>query len=77
MRPQGGQIGAKMELLFCLQTYGGHNMPVYAVRWNPLHPRMFLSAGADWTVKLWDSLLSKVGLWVCQCQEREEQEANT
>jgi hypothetical protein len=44
-----------------VQTYGGHNMPVYAVRWNALHPRIFLSAGADWTVKLWDSLQPKVG----------------
>lgn len=38
----------------------GHRLPVYAVRWNGLHPRTFLSAGADWRVKLWDSLLSKV-----------------
>mmetsp|Transcript_8438 Transcript_8438/g.13311 ORF Transcript_8438/g.13311 Transcript_8438/m.13311 type:complete len:199 (+) Transcript_8438:66-662(+) len=29
-------------------------MSVYAVRWNRFHPRIFLSASADWTVKLWD-----------------------
>jgi len=39
-----------------LDTYTpGHSMAVYAVRWNALHPRLFLSAGADWAVKLWDS----------------------
>lgn len=38
-----------------LNTYDGHSMPVYAVKWNYIHTRMFLSASADWTVKLWDS----------------------
>ena len=33
---------------------GGHHMTVYALRWSPWHPRVFLSASADWTVKLWD-----------------------
>jgi dynein intermediate chain 1 len=37
-----------------LQTYEGHNMSVYAVKWNYFHPNVFLSASADWTVKLWD-----------------------
>lgn len=37
-----------------LQTYDGHHMAVYAVRWNPFHPRVFLSCSADWSVKLWD-----------------------
>ncbi|KAM3574777.1 hypothetical protein VYU27_003306 [Nannochloropsis oceanica] len=38
-----------------LATYeGGHMMAVYAVRWNPFHPKLFLSCSADWTVKLWD-----------------------
>lgn len=27
-------------------TYSGHSMAVYAVRWNPYHPRVFLSASA-------------------------------
>jgi len=27
---------------------------VYSVKWNPFHPRVFLSCSADWTVKLWD-----------------------
>jgi hypothetical protein len=30
---------------------GGHHMAVYAVKWNPFHPRLFLSCSADWTVK--------------------------
>jgi dynein intermediate chain 1, axonemal len=29
-------------------------MPVYTVRWNPLHTRTFLSCGADWALKVWD-----------------------
>jgi len=37
-----------------LETYEGHSMAVYTVRWNPFHPRIFISASADWTVKLWD-----------------------
>jgi len=37
-----------------LETYDGHSMAVYSVRWNPVHPNIFLSASADWTVKVWD-----------------------
>lgn len=37
-----------------LQTYAGHKMAVYAVKWNLLHSRVFLSASADWSVRLWD-----------------------
>eukprot|EP00397_Hematodinium_sp_SG-2012_P028685 GEMP01030222.1.p1 GENE.GEMP01030222.1~~GEMP01030222.1.p1 ORF type:complete len:660 (+),score=160.44 GEMP01030222.1:34-2013(+) len=37
-----------------LETYEGHAMAVYTVRWNNFHPKMFISASADWTVKLWD-----------------------
>jgi dynein intermediate chain 1 len=29
-------------------------MAVYALKWNPFHPRIFLSCSADWTVKVWD-----------------------
>ncbi len=39
-----------------LATYANsHAMAVYAVKWNLLHPRMFLSASADWRVKMWDA----------------------
>jgi len=38
-----------------LGTFGGHSMAVYAVRWNLVHTRMFLSASADWSVRVWDS----------------------
>jgi len=37
-----------------LETYIGHHIAVYAVRWNPFHARVFISCSADWTVKLWD-----------------------
>jgi len=40
-----------------LETYEGHSMAVYTVRWNPFHPRIFLSASADWTVKMWDHMV--------------------
>lgn len=38
-----------------VKTYAGHKMPVYAVRWNPAHPKTFLSCSEDWSVKLWDA----------------------
>merc|ERR550514_1391176 len=47
----------KCSKAFCgqyLETYEGHSMAVYTVRWNPYHPKIFISASADWTVKLWD-----------------------
>lgn len=37
-----------------LLTYKGHELGVYAVKFNPFNSQMFLSASADWTVKLWD-----------------------
>lgn len=43
-----------------LSAFAGHTLPIYAVRWNSLHPRAFLSASADWTVKLWDTLHPRV-----------------
>ncbi len=36
------------------KTYEGHQLAVYKVRWNPFHPRTFISASADWTTKIWD-----------------------
>ncbi|KAL6762450.1 WD40-repeat-containing domain protein [Haematococcus lacustris] len=38
-----------------LSTYLGHSLAVYAVKWNNIHHRTFLSASADWSVKLWDA----------------------
>ena len=37
-----------------LETYFGHNMSVYSVKWNPYHPNVFLSGSADWQIRLWD-----------------------
>lgn len=37
-----------------LKTYDGHFMNVYSVKWNPYHPKVFISCSADWTVKIWD-----------------------
>lgn len=42
-----------------LLTFEGHSMGVYTVRYNPYYYDVFLSASADWTVKLWDHNQSK------------------
>lgn len=34
-------------------SYGGHLGPVYTVAWSPFKPGLFLSASADWTLRLW------------------------
>lgn len=31
---------------------------MYKVKWNNFHPSTFISASADWTIKIWDSNLS-------------------
>src|SRR3989338_8031377 len=36
-----------------LMTYEGHHMSVYNIKWNYYHPGCFISASADWTVKIW------------------------
>ncbi|EIE20032.1 WD40 repeat-like protein [Coccomyxa subellipsoidea C-169] len=42
-----------------LASYQGHAGAVYAVHWNMCHPDSFLSASADWTVKLWHNNRSR------------------
>lgn len=37
-----------------LETYQGHHMAVYALKWNPFHKDVFISCSADWTIKIWD-----------------------
>ncbi|KAK9831153.1 hypothetical protein WJX74_005234 [Apatococcus lobatus] len=37
-----------------LATYPGHMGPVTALQWCPFRPSLFLSASADWTLKLWE-----------------------
>ena len=37
------------------ETYKGHLLAVYKVKWNNYHPTTFISASADWTVRIWDS----------------------
>ncbi|KAJ3214547.1 cytoplasmic dynein with WD40 domain [Dinochytrium kinnereticum] len=37
-----------------LLSFEGHQMAVYTVRYNTFHGNVFLSASADWTVKLWE-----------------------
>ena len=44
-----------------LASFLGNAMATYAARWNCRHPRAFLSASADWTVKLWDDAVPQVG----------------
>jgi dynein intermediate chain 1 len=38
-----------------LATFPGHSMAVYSVRFNHLHPSVFLSASADWSLRVWDA----------------------
>lgn len=37
-----------------LETYEGHYLAVYSVKWNKFHPKIFLSCSADWTIKMWN-----------------------
>lgn len=37
-----------------LATYDAHSMAVYSVAWNSFHHRVFATASADWSVKVWD-----------------------
>lgn len=37
-----------------LENYFGHSGPVYKLRWSPFDANTFLSASADWSVKLWN-----------------------
>ncbi|XP_056022768.1 dynein intermediate chain 2, ciliary-like isoform X6 [Ostrea edulis] len=37
-----------------LDSVDAHNMAVYKVRWNPFHPRIYITCSADWTVKIWE-----------------------
>lgn len=37
-----------------LRSYTGHAAPVYSAKWSPFKPKLFLTASADWTAKLWD-----------------------
>lgn len=42
-----------------LETYEGHFLAVYAVKWNKYHERVFLSCSADWKIKMWDSSINR------------------
>ena len=37
-----------------LENFFGHSGPVYKLRWSPFDANTFLSASADWSVKLWN-----------------------
>nr|CDS25319.1 WD repeat containing protein 78 [Hymenolepis microstoma] len=36
-----------------LSSYNGHTSSVYALKYSPFIPEVFLSCSADWTVRLW------------------------
>lgn len=36
-----------------LDSYQGHTNSVYKVHWSPFVDKIFLSASADWTVRIW------------------------
>eukprot|EP00040_Diaphanoeca_grandis_P028610 m.166042 g.166042 ORF g.166042 m.166042 type:complete len:854 (-) comp31412_c0_seq2:421-2982(-) len=37
-----------------LDTFVGHSGPVYAIKWSPFTPNVFLTCSADWTLRIWD-----------------------
>ncbi|XP_077137441.1 dynein axonemal intermediate chain 1 isoform X2 [Ranitomeya variabilis] len=42
-----------------LDTFNAHNMAVDTVRWNPFHPKVFITCSSDWTVKIWEHSVKK------------------
>ncbi|XP_069820976.1 dynein axonemal intermediate chain 1 isoform X2 [Dendropsophus ebraccatus] len=42
-----------------LDTFEAHNMAVDTVRWNPFHPKVFITCSSDWTVKIWEHSVKK------------------
>lgn len=38
-----------------IETYYGHQGPVYKVRCNPFDPNIFLTCSYDWTIKIWNT----------------------
>ena len=38
-----------------IETYHGHQGPVYKVRCNPFDPNIFLTCSYDWTIKIWNT----------------------
>ena len=44
-------LGQAYSVLIELGQPAGHDMTVYAVKWNNIRTRIFLSASADWTLK--------------------------
>jgi dynein intermediate chain 1, axonemal len=42
-----------------LETYEGHFLAVYSVKWNKYHERVFLSCSADWKIKMWDCTITR------------------
>ncbi|XP_073511212.1 dynein axonemal intermediate chain 1 [Phyllobates terribilis] len=42
-----------------LDTFDAHNMAVDTVRWNPFHPKVFITCSSDWTVKIWEHSVKK------------------
>lgn len=37
----------------CKENFRGHRASVYAARWNPFNPRVFLTCSEDWCVSIW------------------------
>ena len=44
-----------------LDTVQAHNMTIYSLKMNPIHPSVFLTCSADWTVKVWNHAELEVG----------------
>lgn len=35
-------------------TYEGHSLAIYRVKFSPFDSEVFISASADWTIKVWN-----------------------
>ena len=55
-----------------IESYFGHQGPVYKVRCNPFDPNIFITCSYDWSIKIWTSKQSKP-LLTCKSMNRTSQ----
>jgi WD40 repeat protein len=55
-----------------IESYFGHQGPVYKVRCNPFDPNIFITCSYDWTIKIWTTKQVKP-LLTCKSMNRSSQ----
>ena len=58
-----------------LNTYSGHNTPVYNIQWNTFLPSVFLTCAAEWGIKIWDKDYTWEQIYILIIQRFLNQEA--